>query len=43
MNLKEITRFTELLGEGGFGKVYQYVQPGTGEQLAIKVEEKVAI
>ena len=42
MNWKGITRFTKLIGEGGFGKVYQYEQPGTGEQLAIKVEEKVA-
>ena len=45
MNLKEkSTRFTELvLGQGGFGKVYQYEQPETGQQLAIKIEEKVAM
>ena len=42
VNLKEISRFTELVGKGGFGKVYQYEQPATGRQLAIKVEEKVA-
>ena len=42
MNLKEKSAFTELvLGQGGFGKVYQYEQPETGRQLAIKVEEKV--
>ena len=44
MNLKEkSTRLTQLvLGQGGFGKVYQYEQPETGQQLAIKFEEKVA-
>lgn len=43
MNLKEKSAFTKLvpLGQGGFGKVYQYEQPETGRQLAIKVEEKV--
>ena len=38
INLKE--RFKQL-GKGGFGKVYKYIQPDTGETLAIKIEEKV--
>ena len=44
MNLKEKSEFTKLvLGRGGFGKVYRYKKPGSGQQLAIKVEEKVAM
>ena len=30
------------LGKGGFGKIYEYKQSNSGQQLAIKVEEKVS-
>ena len=39
-NLKE--KYREL-GKGGFGKVYEYEQPDSGQKLAIKVEEKVQV
>ena len=38
VNVKERFR---VLGRGGFGKVYKYIQPNIEQQLAIKIEERV--